>query len=812
MKRLRRYALLSIALLSLGLGTGYGYRLFLVLQADPDHRQDTLQTYRGYWLAPEKNIKFSLQAGKRHVRVLLNAALDSALMPQQGISYTEGQYYSLAYRLLAADGTALDERVYYVPLHVRVQNERTRRTLLEHAAIPTETNEIILNFRDTAAASHVELSPGPSALPLAGITVRPYYQERRSDEKLDRIWQRLHTDKKARAARHNVLDVEFLTAEERRNLVRWRWRPLVPVGIEDQDYAVVTLTDEPLDQLDTPWTDQRQRWHLPAGRTANIGLQQPTELLLTAIGADNANIGTEDLHVAWAGRHSYQRQTLAVTATERGSLQVKSVLPPGIVQITAHKGLWLESADQKRNDLLEAQTYVARAYPIDADEQAVFDIHHVGAQPTPVRLNVRTESDSGPSTTLRLRWTDRQGNSRTTVAKVQTKASNLDWIGIDGQQHPISSAASLYLNVPPSTRQLVVTSDQPAWLTAYNRPPRYAKLTQLPEALFGGTDETALRPNWFLLKPQDAAQLDLQGRSAVVRSQLSWPSEADNKNQQISRRLLPQQPTAGTTLLTANDPRREIPASAFSATFAPLVTGTQELALSARASGAETIEPTLLLKQNAEQNASVNIRAQDNSLLSLKLEPLSSGRIRLPQLPTGNQVWNIDAPESVSMWINHAPTRRETWREHTVQTLPAESYTYDISRSTQTSESIAIRVFSRHPGRVTLKVDLPTWGRGFGPYDEWTPQQAIYDLALEPLADTVAPSSGSGPTTWYAGSAFHKLGHDVPSGNLTLEISTLAKALDAAPPADVYLGVTRTTDIPADRAPIRIQRFEVTQR
>ena len=87
----------------------------------------------------------------------------------------------------------------------------------------------------------------------------------------------------------------------------------------------------------------------------------------------------------------------------------------------------------------------------------------------------------------------------------------------------------------------------------------------------------------------------------------------------------------------------------------------------------------------------------------------------------------------------------------------------------------------------------------------------VYDLALEPQASVLSPFEEGTPIAYMA-TAFYPIGTDVPVGDLQLRVSIPRLDVAGVDKPRLYLGMTRSSSTVGEMTPVRIRKFEVSQR
>ncbi len=655
MKRLKRWLLMAaLAMLVpplLWLGSTLAPRLLGTPGASAADQTST----RAYWLEEGKLLRFSLEANRRKLRLYANAAL-----PTGAPAPASNEHYSLRYRVLDEDGVELRAAAYHLRLRNGSEPGLPQRYFTDRAAQPSASNLFFLDLADEPAAATLELTPGSASRPLAGIALRPYYQELRRADRLDRSWDRLHESVRERLAQPNALGLEFLTAAEKRNLVRTRWRPAVPRGIEDEDYAVVQLVEGDVEPLRPAAAPVAERWRLAAGRMASLGLSARTRLLITATGADGlATPGALD--VRWHGRLRHERAELAFTPIGN-RLEAVAELDRGVVTFEAHRDVWLETVDTERAEPLRPEPNVVRAYDVSSTP-VLLPVRHLPAQATPVRLDLRAEA--GARATARVDYLVGDAVSASRELSVAAAPTGFELLLQAGERRIVGERQRVYLQVPPEVDTLRVRSTERVWLSAYNRPPDLPRRVLIPESLFGGDTFSQRFPAWFVLAPRDAVERQAGGTTALVEGQLRPPAEAElPSDMMLTERLFPEQDWRGISLLARNDPRRAIAPRGRRASYRRLEIGSQTLEL-AGAPGAATVTPTLLVRLDGESDGRLRIGAAGKPLVDLALSG-RAGRLTLPPVPTGRQRWELEAPSGTLLYLSHVESDDDSYREHSV--------------------------------------------------------------------------------------------------------------------------------------------------
>lgn len=499
------------------------------------------QRSSAYAVPEEQWLTFSLLPSGGRLRLLANAQLpldEVDLGLPEPVKWT----YALHYRVLDGQDRVLSSETLQLESVVGVieQADGSRLRALYQApggAAVTEGRLVYL-AEPGANANRIQLRLAPLTAPVTAVLARLYQREQIPEHQLGYQWQRLSSAEKARLGEASVHGPARLSDRERRALLRRRWQPLAPSGIEGRDYQRITLY-----QLGTEAGAAIKTPVPPAGRLAGPGhdfvLPIPApggqvRLQLTPVEAETAtDAAASSVELTWIGRPATQQahwqqplDTAFIAELEPGLLLVRTTEPLAV-------RAWLTpSGASEAREITPEPTYL-RAWELGPGLPLQYRVAHIGTTPTPWRLDLRrlqrpetppsrletpssrpesptreraeqaspsavtaktaepppsaaletppTADDGSMPFEVGYQWLDASGGILNQgVLSGVPPGSRLDWLPREPEAR-VSDVETFYFQLPAQVSTLVLSSAETMVVSAATRPPGLPRQVILPE-------------------------------------------------------------------------------------------------------------------------------------------------------------------------------------------------------------------------------------------------------------------------------------------------------------------------------------------
>ena len=198
-----------------------------------------------YSVSPDRWIRFQLPPQTVALRILTNAAVTQPkLPPDHPDRPRRGWRYSVEYQLFDEKGAVAEPKEYHLRTKItqyvdpetgKVQGVTWFR---DSDRIPTQTRTIQLPLASVdRRPKFIRMRLRSSDSEVAEVVARVYIKYERSNYEQPYVWSRLPTWRRERLSRASVYPADLLSPMERRNLLRWNWDAIPPMGRVDVDYV-----------------------------------------------------------------------------------------------------------------------------------------------------------------------------------------------------------------------------------------------------------------------------------------------------------------------------------------------------------------------------------------------------------------------------------------------------------------------------------------------------------------------------------------------------------------------------------------------
>jgi hypothetical protein len=629
--------------------------------------------------------------------------------------------------------------------------------------------------------------------PLRSVMVRGYEPEQYTELKLDAAWNRLRSSQRVSLARGSVYSPELLLTEERHNLLRNRWNPLGPSGVQGMDYRVFRLfvrqgePGEPLDQEILPAGLYVDGWHrgvvqLPEGR-ARIRLD------FTPVMREREP-QQEPIAIRWYGRGLDRREfSNPIWRPQRRSFIRE--FDGGLLEIICSAAQVVRvyrEVDAHWQEITPDSSYL-RLYALDAQQPVRYTLANSSSADTSFRIDLRVLMQSSDETAhreveYRLLNIDGSVSKRGRLA-FQSIPSLYDRLAGGDFGEFVSEPVSFYFRLAGDTAAIEFSSQAPIWLNAYTRPMGLVRRMRVPEDYYRDLQDTGYQPAWFIVNPDNERQLVDGLRTAALNIQRRPP--VDDPEIVAGRydweEFRPHGRWRGRHLLIERSSQLALRDEALQTLYYPIAGNSDERVDLRAGFGRDKATPDLIYLRAGDEREKLSLFL-DGRLFHQADLAASQGQIQLPAMEPGEHRLRLQAPGKIHWFINHVESDMNPMLRRFANRLEARGMEFIYHKQSPREEVLTGQFFSTvQSPRAGIEVGLSALGRSSGPLTAWTFDERFYDLRLG--AGAGVPVLGTRSQHASEGVRFFlPLGEDLQPGQYRIRIRP-------APGVEGYLSLYR---------------------
>jgi hypothetical protein len=782
---------------------------------------------QSFVIRDQRVLRFSLPPNAQRVRVLSNASLDPTWTPPESGEIK----YAIHSRLLGRGEEVLYERTY----HFRTAMTRWTNTVTQQSypnaffmggedQVPADTESMIIALDKVPGSPGIlELRMHSSEGPVHSATVRVYQTRTVSAEEVRFSWQRMSLRDREELAADNVFPPGLMTASEIKHLLRKRWSPLAPEGVDYERRRLYVTHDFQGNKVGSEV--------LPRGLLSDPGLHGTFPLpegggrvTLTILAANSSAAAKAKgpVRIIWHGKGLGRTRTFEVEWTEPGTVfeqdlegGVLEVIPPFEAILSA-----TVEGPQETIDLPDAPL-ASSGYVCSTNQEVSFAIRHAGHRPTPYRFNLwhlpgtdtQTANADSSETAVRYEVTGPDGVGLLS-GNIRSKPapSAFDHAVLSSGESRLSESVGLYFALPPEARLIRFTAKaRPFIVSAFSRPASVPREVRVPEEsfAFSGTDEPVTQRGWFRLNAADHTRLIAEERVARMRRRIPPPAPDDPDLLTGNYRWQDYPPIGrfrARRFFIPRSPDAVAREEALGVTYQSIPSGEPVTVRFQGAPWTKTLSPSLAYLRDGTTPFGLKIFLND----SVGVDGQFGGRrgeIALPPMPAGETQVRIEAPQNIRFLLNHAPgLGSETWLRRTAYEVPPQGLAFLVEKPTVQSISILIQLHVTLPiqpnERFRLRAELrradqTDFSRSIGPHAGWTFMDRVFDVRIDgetrcPVFETPNRDVSSGQTLVLP------MHSDLPPGSYRLTLTPLSQA-------EAFIAVARTIPGIYGKRDIKIQ-------
>ncbi len=733
-----------------------------------------------YVVPKDKWLEFPVNAYDDLVRVISNVNVSPRFM---GFPETTWEY-ALRYQIVDTQGKIIEDKRYHHRARLALFEDKQQRIhtstfYLDQDQVPTSGRILLLNLTGMGNVAKIRLKVEYSDPSIGSIVARLYQRESLTQEALRSEWRRLSERQQQNLARASVYGPELLRDFETQNLLRRRWRPQGPLGVQDKDYQRRRLY-----VLEEPQGEPVDEYIVPSGLyvsehvTGVIGIPAPGgRVTLEASNASDISSHGRHVFVEWFGRSGRERRSLSFPV-DGDSLSVD--LQKGVLQIRSYSPVviraYLYTGDESQEITPAPNTL--RVYTVGDRLPLEFSISHVRKQPTPFRLDLRLpliEHINPVDVTYSM--LDQAGEvieSGTLTA--QANSSEYDWLRDYQPPSNISEAARYYFNLDARVHRIRLTAPSPVLVAAYTRPDDLIHRTRVPSDYRIGESDDDRQPTWFVIRPVQHDQLRKSFRSFLLSVQ-PRPPEVDPEvvaGRYKWESYRPEGIWHGRYLLSPVEELTNVREQARSTTFRELNPGREvELNISGRPND-RRVTPTLLYIREHDIPQSISLRIDGRIVYEGAITGYR-GIIKLPAVTSGVHNVSINASDDTQWMISHAGAGYQGYQLRLSQQVGDKPLHFFYEKVDIAPEVLSVQIQSNdHDQALPTKMRIKIAGerRVGGPFQSWTLTDREFEITPDP-SDSVVVFGTKDELLNKTATLFVPIGDDFPLGRYRIELELM---------------------------------------
>ena len=810
---------------------------------------DNLTRFRTYVVERERWLTYQIPGQSLALRLFTNAALPEEARSKpvpSDLMDRPGYRYCVEYEILDQQGNVLRQSRYHFrasplepvsaapaaisgPTGEGVAALQPGQSFFDETnLIPagTRTMQLPLNDDVLSKADTIRVRLAAVDPMIDEVVTRLYTQYVNDEHDKQAAWNRLPQRLRVRLTRANVYPPSLLSSYEKSNLLRKRWTAAPPVGLEDREYVARRMY-VPDQEAAADANDSATGVELCPGLkvTSPLPVEHGTSTII--LSAEKGDV--QRCQLRWYGKSVSERIEMSIPVSSK-STTFRPPSPGGMLelfcegtpaeQVTGGESqtvmarvTWDADTEDSRGRAegqeenlvrssidITPQARSTRMYAASVRQPLEFALTHVDNQPTPLRLNLRTQLQ-GVSTTMADRSAEWQllGASGEVIMKgklkVSDEVSHYDRLSVNSELIPVTEATQFHFLVPPdATKFRLFSSHEGLLATAFTRPPNCAKKTRAPDDYWAINRATLTRKTWFSIRPVDYKERVAGVGSVSCHRHMRPPGESDHllTGDFQWESFQPDNLVAGRELLTQKTDGLPTRVESVPATFIELSRGDLAASWTGRR-GRRSINPRLIYQVTEEfsqtktgrtQRPSIRILIDGEEYFAKQLKS-RSGELKLPVIDAlkerGQQhQFRIESDPGVRMFVNYLQVESgSSWlRRFAHEIRPTMQFTYP--KKTPGSELLMLRVFQqngstdafREPMKVRVDVIPEDAESEFPvePTEEMTIRNRIFELALPGPDGSVA--IGSTRQFDVGTRCMIRLGEDLAVGNYKINLAS----------------------------------------
>lgn len=791
MRIVRRYHVLLLLLLAIALWLAWP-QTFLLKQAKQGGIEDRAllnASYSSiaYKLDRSRWTTFPVNPKLQPLRIITNATLPAAAAKA---SKDVEWKYALQIQFLDQEGNVLRDHVHYFRSHVTwYKDERfdypvSASFYLDPAIRPTDGRISFFSLRSFPKVRSIRVRTALADPGIYDVVLRVYAPEMVPDYNLSAAWAHLSIEQRRSLARGNVYDLDLLTEEERKNLVRKRWTAIGPTGVSGVDYVsrkIYTLRVIKGKEIAPPVPPFGL--FVSPDRHGVIPIPSGGGRLRLEFAAVKGDTLAGKVRIRWTDPGERITRTF-VGEWSKGGYTFEENVEEGLIEIESPR-VGAVRAFLTRPD--EEEVEITPQYPylpiyLTGDHPVVFDVHHVNGLPTEMRFDVRRIWIQGMQSAcsgVEYRLMDRDGHVLAEgTLEAPTEPSRYDILTGLWEGNQISDARRNYLWLPASAVRVEFHSLCPMAINAYDRPADFFWLTRVPQD-YDVSKTLALEkrvPGWFSVKPLNLKDLLFHNRIPLIQIQVH-PRPVEEIQALMSGKYYwtdykPEAASRGRWLLVPREsplPPRKQSLAGF---YLRMKNGMDREVLLDSEAG--VFRPNLIFTRAAGGPGHVSLWLDGKPYASFDIFG-KNGEVRLPPIQAGRHRLRLQSDEKTTCFISNANAMEDVFVKRFVYPLTEKTLRFVIEKGPEEAEKVvAARLFTPvgRSSTSTVRVRILGAARPYmKPLPGWTFVNRRFVISPPELPQSALVLGKSDMYMDAGQSFFIPLRADLAPGKYTIEVA-----------------------------------------
>ena len=620
-----------------------------------------------YTLEKDSWLAFRLPPLTEQVKIVTNANVQGRNMVDARVELP----YSLEYQLLDGDGEVVRASHYHHRSRIsrysdaESRQEVTAAYYFDGLLVPADERVATLDFtglHSSRKIAGIRLRLEEAGQQVSDVVLRLYVPAKPSEMSLDHLWQRLAVDRKNDLARGNVFGADFLSEQEKENLLRQMRQPLAPIGTQGADYSLRKLYVRKEIELAPP-EEPLFRKGISFGSGTDVTLPVPEEggRLKFVISDDSGgDVPPETpVRLTWFGKN--QEREVRQILIYGGVTEYEDEFRGGLVELHATHPLAVQMLRMQADGEVDItpEPLLLRTFSIDDSKNLVYQLSHVGQQPTPLRISCRSvllEGHGGVGGSVHYRLMDSQGSvAGEGDIMLPFELSRYDRIHADPSAARLSEPVTKYLRVAPHISAIELSSSGLTLINAHTRPPNLDKVVRVPEDYYqASVHDEERQMSWFPIMPVGFQELLGQQRAVSVAAQVRPPEYSpDLAEGNFLWEALPPETGGGHHLLVPAEEKEYQRDSLPKVIFHRLRPNEPQTLHLLSDHLLSEITPRLFFHRS-EDGRPFSVRMEVDGRAYLQgVYQGKSGLIDLPPIAEGPHHLTVTVPSSVSLYMSH---------------------------------------------------------------------------------------------------------------------------------------------------------------
>ncbi len=670
--------------------------------------------------------------------------------PSRPHDVTQNVSYAVEYEIVDDEQRRLRRSTY----HFRTRQEwltdpttkeqLSARYFVGHESRPLSSRAITLKLDGLAAGpKRLRLRAAPGREDVRDVVVKVYVRDRPPHYKLRFLWQRMSNESRRHLARAHVHSMALARPHEKNALIRNRWTPLAPLGIEGRGYHLRKLYSLRRDEFET----EVRTTVFPDGLVVSPGLVGVVPIprdggdvrfRIDRVGESaNADPETASVHFLWRSGWS-KRDSSTVLVGAEGTV-VDKQFRGGILEIEASATVavraWLLS-DPVVPEITPEPVFVP-AYLTGRGETLDLAVIPVWNHGTTYRVDLRrwvedSVAFEGTATAaVMYQFLDAE-EAVLTEGAILHRGTLSRYETLSGARtgERVTEVSSRFVSAPAGAQTLRIRSASDGVLVSvYTRAHGLPRRQRIPEdsnaferqhAVDG---EGALARSWHVVRALDGGRLVRERRELFVQRQSGvnrWASDRPELKWE-DRSELPVSETTTLPILTKTV--IGFPDGPSATRFQRLTLGVPHLIRIAGDPGDAFVRPKLTWIKPDGESAFVRVLL-DGSVLR---EGVLRGRFVdwvLPPVASGHHEIRVTSPRALQCFGSRMAGSHETaWVKRLIHRVDGEPAKFRLVKHTAGAERVKILMYVpvESTERLVLgaHLDLPA-SRGLADRGGWT--------------------------------------------------------------------------------------------